>query len=106
MGYEIERGEHGQPEIRGYSREYMEHRVRGDSKSKIILRSMVAPALKLRRSQRTIRAATNRICHTMRCEPSIGYRNRITRSAAACSPCSSKAPRCRACPGRVIGRRS
>jgi conjugative relaxase-like TrwC/TraI family protein len=24
MGYEIERGEHGQPEIRGYSREYME----------------------------------------------------------------------------------
>jgi len=24
MGYEIERGEHGQPEIKGYSREYME----------------------------------------------------------------------------------
>ncbi|MEG9436372.1 relaxase domain-containing protein [Edaphobacter sp. HDX4] len=24
MGYEIERGEHGQPEIRGYSREYLE----------------------------------------------------------------------------------
>ena len=107
MGYEIERGEHGQPEIKGYSREYLEASSPRRQQIKEQLRSRAARAPGLRRSRRIRRAERSSCSRAKKSEHSHqAMATETRRSAAAGCPSSGTAPRCPACPGRIIDRRN
>ena len=72
MGYEIERGEHGQPEIKGYTREYLEA---SSPRRQQIEEQLAEQGTQRRRSGAdrgaSGRAARSRSYHTKRCGRSI-----------------------------------
>ena len=61
LGYELERGKHGQPEIKGYTKEYLEASARAGSRSRTISARWESTARAPRRLRRTARG-TARIC--------------------------------------------
>jgi len=67
LGYEIEQGRSGQPEIKGYTREYIEASSPRSSKSKSTWKKPGCRARGRRRSRRTRRGRPSRKSHTRKC---------------------------------------
>ena len=71
LGYEIERGAHGQPEIKGYTREYLEASSPRRQQIEEHLEKQGGAGLAPRRSRRIRRATRSSRYRMKRCERSI-----------------------------------
>jgi conjugative relaxase-like TrwC/TraI family protein len=67
LGYEVERGKHGQPEIKGYTKEYLEASSPRREQIKDHLRGKALMELQRRRSPRITRATGRNSCHKRKC---------------------------------------
>ena len=71
LGYEVERGQHGQPEIKGYTQEYLEASSPRRQQIENGWPSRGGGALERRRSRRIGRATPSSRCPSRRCGSSI-----------------------------------